>query len=337
MMTRKIIKKILPNALPMAVIIITATSPYQAFADGSDDASTEKKVSSSGKNKKSSKADKTDKDALSLGDDAVQSQKSGAVGARIKELVYNESNVYVIRTKYGYQTNIVFDPKEDIQTISVGDRSLWQIIPAGNRLFVRPMTDDITTNMTLLTNKRSYEFELKSVSEKNESNVYVVRFSYPDKRDVAMPEPYGDFAPEQLKASGEAAPVQGVSSKEEHILKVPASSTSGKLTQTISDTPASPASIGILPIHFNYSYTYAGPDSIAPLQVYDDGKTTFVKYKSIGKVAPSAFIIGANGNESNATATVKDSSLVIEGVAGELALRSSDGEIRVYNESLNPR
>jgi type IV secretory pathway VirB9-like protein len=41
------------------------------------------------------------------------------------------------------------------------------------------MQENISTNMTLITNLRSYEFDLQSVNEKSESNIYVARFTYP--------------------------------------------------------------------------------------------------------------------------------------------------------------
>jgi len=75
--------------------------------------------------------------------------------SRIKLLPYDESDVYTITTRPGYQTNVVFGRGEEIQTISVGDRSFWQLIPAGNRLFIRPMNEDVSTNMTILTNRHS--------------------------------------------------------------------------------------------------------------------------------------------------------------------------------------
>ncbi len=356
MMTRKIIKKILPNALPLAIIFIGATSPWEALADGQDNLTTSPTIASP--------ADKAAEDAVvadsKISDSKVKSKKTKAkntlpvdsdssptpankdkdIDSRVKELVYNESNVYVIRTKFGYQTNVVFDPKEEIQTISVGDRSLWQIIPAGNRMFIRPMTENVSTNMTLLTNKRSYEFDLKSVDEKNDSNVYVVRFNYPEKHDnrMVMSAMNDDFIPSKINTAAEYMPVQSTpNNQKQQILKVPSSALSAEKPKQVVSEAASPESIGLLPIRFNYSYTYAGPDSIAPTQVYDDGKTTFIKYKSIGKTAPNAFIINSNGKESPTPAIVQGSSIIIDGVASELALRGNDGEIRIYNESLNQR
>ncbi len=48
------------------------------------------------------------------------------------------------------------------------------------------MEDGAQTNMTLLTNKHSYQFDLKSLAAdaKSGGNIYVARFIYPD--DEAM-------------------------------------------------------------------------------------------------------------------------------------------------------
>jgi len=344
MMTRKIMKNILPTALPLALLLISTSLPHQALAaddviNTASSSQDEKSLNVSPsevslntapaldlkavKKNKSSKSKTDAKEKTTKDKDAAIAEAEKDIGndsARVKELVYNEANVYVIRTKYGYQTNIVFDLKEEIQTISVGDRSLWQIIPAGNRLFIRPMTENISTNMTLLTNKHSYEFDLKSVPAKNESNVYVVRFTYPDKM-APLTDSYA-YAPTTLSAA--YAPVQ---------------TTADLQPKFAAPAPeaASPSSIGLLPIRYNYSYTYAGPDALAPLQVYDDGKSTFIKYKEMSKKSPAVYSIDSAGKETPVTAKVKGTSLVIDNVASELALRSSDGEIRVYNESLSPR
>ena len=75
--------------------------------------------------------------------------------SRIKTFVYNENDVYTLTTHYGYQSNIEFAKNERIETVSLGDRVAWQIVPAGRRLFVRPQEEGVTTNMTVITNKRS--------------------------------------------------------------------------------------------------------------------------------------------------------------------------------------
>ncbi len=103
--------------------------------------------------------------------------------SRIRTLVYNENEVYVITTNYGFQSNIEFSKEEQIQTISVGDQSAWQIIPAGRHLFIKALEETIRTNMTVITNKRVYQFDLvaKPTGDKNLS--YVIRFFYPELDD----------------------------------------------------------------------------------------------------------------------------------------------------------
>lgn len=118
--------------------------------------------------------------------------------SRVKTFVYNENEVYTILTQYGYQTNIEFGQAEEIQTISVGDRVAWQIIPAGRRLFIQTLSDQAQTNLTVVTDRRAYQFDLKSTSHTkgNEDRlVYVARFYYPDE-DWDQPEPVK--APEAL-------------------------------------------------------------------------------------------------------------------------------------------
>lgn len=118
--------------------------------------------------------------------------------SRVKTFVYNENEVYTLLTQYGYQSNIEFGKSEEIQTISVGDRIAWQIIPAGHRLFIQTLQEDAQTNMTVVTDRRSYQFDLKStkVSRGDEDKlVYVARFYYPEEGwDAPMPI----SVPEQL-------------------------------------------------------------------------------------------------------------------------------------------
>ena len=105
--------------------------------------------------------------------------------SRIKTFVYNPNEVFSITTHYGYQSNIEFAQKESIETISVGDRVGWQVVPAGRRLFIRAMEENARTNMTVVTNQRAYQFELRSSSASavigSEALTYVVRFFYPSE------------------------------------------------------------------------------------------------------------------------------------------------------------
>ncbi|PCJ26958.1 MAG: hypothetical protein COA94_04605 [Rickettsiales bacterium] len=104
--------------------------------------------------------------------------------SRIKTYLYSPNEVYLLVLHYGFQSHIEFGKNEEIETITVGDSYAWKITPLNNRLFIKPMERNIRTNMTIITNRKIYQFdivakELESGSEKD--LVYVVRFQYPKK------------------------------------------------------------------------------------------------------------------------------------------------------------
>ncbi|MGE0754868.1 MAG: TrbG/VirB9 family P-type conjugative transfer protein [Alphaproteobacteria bacterium] len=256
--------------------------------------------------------------------------------SRIKMLPYDESDIYTITTKYGYQTSIVFDPHEEIYTISMGDRSLWQIIPSGNRLFIRPMDVDVITNMTIITSKRSYNFDLKSVEEEspNSSIIYVAKFVYPEDMPQAMMSPYDS----QLGDLYGEVPLEAPAEIAAEMPTQPATETTAPVTAApyVPPMPIQPAAVALSGVE-NTRYTYAGPDELAPLQVYDNGKSTYFKYRDITQPLPNAYIIDSDGQENPVGHYVKDGMMVVDNVAGEWLLKSSAGDVMIYNEMLNPK
>lgn len=109
--------------------------------------------------------------------------KPMVLDSRIKTYIYTENEVFRLVVHYGYQTSIEFAENEEIQTISAGNNYAWQIVPVGRRLFIKPLEENVATNMTILTNKRAYHFDVESrlfSQNMDEELVYVVRFFYPD-------------------------------------------------------------------------------------------------------------------------------------------------------------
>ena len=63
------------------------------------------------------------------------------------------------------------------------DNKLFGLV-CDNKLFIKPMEKNIRTNMTIITNKRTYQFDIvsKELEDENDKDlVYVVRFQYPKK------------------------------------------------------------------------------------------------------------------------------------------------------------
>lgn len=113
---------------------------------------------------------------------SAQSSIPITTDSRIKTFVYNENDVYHITLHYGYQSNIEFAKNEEIETLSIGNSYSWKITPVGRRIFIKALEGAAHTNMTVITNKRTYQFELESKDPDDNIDaelVYVVRFFYP--------------------------------------------------------------------------------------------------------------------------------------------------------------
>jgi type IV secretion system protein VirB9 len=117
---------------------------------------------------------------------AIRESRPTPTDSRIRIMIYNPDDVFKYTGYYGYQASIELSKSEEIVSISMGDTTAWQIVPSGNRIFIKPMEQDATTNMTLITNKRTYFFELyaEETSDIRDPNmVFNVRFIYPDDEE----------------------------------------------------------------------------------------------------------------------------------------------------------
>ena len=104
---------------------------------------------------------------------------------RIKTYIYNPNEVYLLVLHYGFQSQIEFAKNEEVQNLVMGDSYVWRINPLENRLFIRPLEKNSRTNLTIITNKRTYQFDIvsKELEEGHEKDlVYLIRFYYPKKR-----------------------------------------------------------------------------------------------------------------------------------------------------------
>jgi type IV secretion system protein VirB9 len=106
--------------------------------------------------------------------------------ARVKVLVYSPNQVYKLVAYYGYEIDVQIGDNEEIKTLAVGDSVAWQIAPAGQHIFIKPMASPARTNLTVVTNRRTYTFDLSARSTpEREAIAFLVRFRYPETESVA--------------------------------------------------------------------------------------------------------------------------------------------------------
>lgn len=121
-----------------------------------------------------------------------------AADSHIKIVQYDPNNVVLLNGQYGFQTQITFAPNEIVQNVSLGDSMAWQAVPVSNNLFIKPVASS-KTNMTVLTNSNSYNFQLDS-QKQDVSPTYKLQFVYPQGGFNASGQPnaVATFEPDKL-------------------------------------------------------------------------------------------------------------------------------------------
>lgn len=111
---------------------------------------------------------------------AAESPRPGLTDPHIQSTFWNPDEVVRLKGRYGFQTMIEFDPAERIENVAIGDAMGWQVTPnkRANKLFVKPIDRRAVTNMTVVTDRRTYNFAL-SVAPVGSVTPWVLRFRYP--------------------------------------------------------------------------------------------------------------------------------------------------------------
>lgn len=211
------------------------------------------------------------------------------------EFAYDKHQAYTILTKDFNVTHIELADDEVFVGDSLGDKTAFKIDSSGRNVFIKPLAPDVSSTTTLLTNKRTYQLNLKSSVETSSVWYRHVSWSYPDaviKRILpAFARPDGDAR------------------------TVPQNSLSNARVE-----PSSPSADKL-----DYRYTIGGDQSIRPVFVADDGKQTWFKLKSTNEI-PALFVINAKGEYATVNAFPLNGFLIALTTAKKFVLKLDDKE-----------
>ncbi len=99
---------------------------------------------------------------------------------RVVRAAYDPAQVYVLRTKFLTTATIKFDDSEEIQNVALGDSKGFQFGQMSrNVLAVKASAQSIGTNMSVVTNRRTYIFDIRETAS---NPVFLMDFSYPETR-----------------------------------------------------------------------------------------------------------------------------------------------------------
>src|SRR5438309_1030020 len=126
---------------------------------------------------------------------------NAAADHRIRSLAYDADHIVQIIGKPGIQSTIEFGDDERIENVAVGDSNAWQITPnhRASLLFLKPLAARSRTNMTVVTDRRTYMFDLVA-GDKWTAPLYALKFSYPNDKPAAA-----EIKPTETAAAATAA------------------------------------------------------------------------------------------------------------------------------------
>jgi type IV secretion system protein VirB9 len=106
-----------------------------------------------------------------------------AADARIRTTPYFPDAIYRLRGYVGYQIDLEFESGESFLGLGAGDLEGLRFSAQGNHLFLKPGAAGANTNITVLTNRRVYQFDYSVTAQRPDPRdpdvTYALRFSYP--------------------------------------------------------------------------------------------------------------------------------------------------------------
>jgi len=205
----------------------------------------------------------------------------GVADSRIRYAPYNGDQVYRVRGFVGYQIDFEFEAGETFVGLGAGDMEGISYFGTENHLFLKPKAAKVTTNLTVLTNRRRYQIDYTAVAQRpgpSDPNVmFAVRFTYPS-------------TPARTQAERAAERIDTA------------------LTDASSKRPR------------NIDYWYCGSPTLKPVAASDDGVHTRLRFAANAEL-PVIFVRNADATQSLLNFSMDSGDVVVHRVARQLILR----------------
>ena len=216
--------------------------------------------------------------------------------ARFRVITYKPNAVYRLTIPYDTSTYMEFESGEVVSSYSFNNQRqiAWDIATVQNRMYIRPIESDADTQVTVMTNRRVYFFELfaKEPEAKDifadKDFVFYTKFNYPSSEDAEGIKKYATSALPNL------------------------------------DKPES----------YNFNYTMTGEETIFPTKIFDDGRFTYFEFKEVGGIMPAIFTVDSTQHEALANYRIVGSYVAIESINARFTLRYGNDIVCVYNETI---
>ena len=222
----------------------------------------------------------------------------GLVDPRVRVVAYDAEQVIRLHGFVGYQIHFQFAEGEAFVNLAAGDNKALDVGYEANHLVLKPLAEKVATNITVITNRRVYQFDYSASAERPDPDrgdvIYSLRFIYPQ---------------EEARRSAEAL------EQERTNLKL----------ASASETPERLR---------NSNYWGCGASAIRPQSVYDNGVQTRLKFAAHSEF-PTMYVKNDDESESLVNFTVDNDVVVIHRVARSFVLRRGKLVACVQNRSFD--
>lgn len=224
---------------------------------------------------------------------------------RLVQFIFDQDNTYLVLAKPKAVTHLQFGADELIQSVAAGDTANWELTPTKNRknMFIKPKYDDMNTSMTVITDKRTYQFVLQSTGE---GKKWYQRVSWVHGNETVL----------TLDASSAESAETPVSADKRAIA---------------ADAPKSSmeAAPGLQAENLRFNYEITGDAPFRPLVVFDDGRFTYFKLSASLQELPALFAVIEGNEYSLVNFEVKGDYIVAQRLLEKAVLKLGKAEVKV--------
>jgi type IV secretion system protein VirB9 len=229
---------------------------------------------------------------------AELSPARGLVDPRVRVVAYDPEQVIKLHGFVGYQIHFQFAEGETFVNLAAGDNRALDVGYEANHLVLKPLAEKVATNITVITNRRVYQFDYSASAERPD----------PDRRDVI-------YSLRFIYPQDEARKAQEELEQQHANLKL----------ASADQDPHRPR---------NTNYWGCGASAIRPEMAYDDGVQTRLRFAAHSEF-PTMYVKNDDDSESLVNFTVDNDEVVIHRVARSFVLRRGKLVACIQNRSFD--
>lgn len=251
--------------------------------------------------------------------------------SRLVQFEFDEDNTFLVLAKPRAVTHLQFAADEQIQTVAAGDTQSWEIKHTKNlkNLFVKPKFEDITTSMTVITDKRNYQFVLKATAD-GKKWYQRVSWMYSDEglielEGTAVDAARGAPSMPRMPSAGIGAGA-GVGAGADFSADASAPRVTPSMGFQRGGCGSGSASVN--PASMKFNYNVEGDAPFKPRMIFNDGRFTYLQMPANLQELPALFGVIEDTDYSLVNYTVECDYLVAQRVLDAGVLKLGKAEIK---------